>query len=192
MANEELNEAILFTISMLESLNGESDRGAILIVSALVENIVEEHIKKLFLPQADSSDELLSNSTSSPISTFSTKINLAYRLGLLSSNERIIFHQLRHLRNKCAHDIGQQNFNENHFRSRTQNIIHRSQSTWDTIMGGFIQYYEDQKFDSVTEFMNVFGWRRAFSLFFITIVAYKRIQLRNINQLQQLSFLRFA
>lgn len=114
-----------------KSLEAESDRGCVLVVSSLVENALEEQIIARLIPKIGKDDELMSHSNYGPISTFSAKINLAYRLGIIPTHERKIYHQLRELRNTCAHQIDQQDFGKLHFKDRIKNIIEESKGNID-------------------------------------------------------------
>ncbi|HEX8609404.1 MAG TPA: hypothetical protein VF679_12255, partial [Pedobacter sp.] len=47
---------------ILESLKAESDRGCVLVVGSLVENVLEAHISACLLPKIGKDDELMSGS----------------------------------------------------------------------------------------------------------------------------------
>ncbi len=171
---QNIEQSTLF-VETLNSLKAESDRGCVLVVASLVENVLEEQISVRLMPKASKDDELLSRSSNGPFSSFSAKINLAYRLGLIPLSERKIYHQLRELRNACAHHIEQQDFDRNHFKDRTRNIIEESKFLWDIFRKTIApQAFPNKEIESVEDFVNAIGWRTAFELFFSLIVAFKK------------------
>lgn len=105
----------------LLALQKESDRGCVIVAAALLEDKLESSIKKMLLPKADKKDELFSDS--GPINSFSSKIDLAHRLGLIGDGDRDAFHVLRRMRNECAHDISTNDFNNPSFINRTIALV---------------------------------------------------------------------
>ncbi|MEO7622369.1 MAG: hypothetical protein ABIS30_04825 [Gallionella sp.] len=167
---------------ILVSLRTESDRGCVLVVSTMVEHLLEQHILRRLLPKASSSgDELMSMSAESPISSFSAKINLAFRPGLIAPSERTIFHQLRELRNACAHKIEQQHFAANHFKDRIKNIINLSQPLWESLRNAVArQPGVSSPPSTVEEFVETLGWRYSFEAFFAMVIAHKEACLERV------------
>lgn len=179
-----LEEADLF-VKVFDSLKSESDRGCVLVVASLIENILEEQIVARLSPKIGKSDELLSKASNSAISSFSSKINLAYRLGLIPLSERAIYHQLRELRNVCAHHVEQQNFEQNHFKDRTKNIISESSIIWE-IFKEKVVITANKEIKSVEDYVNSIGWRTAFQLFFSLIIAFKKPATTRITRIAPL------
>jgi hypothetical protein len=172
---------------IFKSLEVESDRGCILVVGSLVENALEKHISARLIPKADKDDELMSRSTISPISTFSAKINLAYRLGIIPPHERKIYHQLRELRNTCAHQIDQQDFEKLHFKDRVKNIIRESEFLWEVMRTKLApSLFPDNEPESIGEFVEKIGWRTSFEAFFSMVIAHKEISIERITRVQTL------
>ncbi len=165
-------------LKIAESLKVESDRGCVLVVATLVENALEEHITARLIQKIDNNhDELMS--TSKPISAFGSKIDFAYRLGIIPVHERKIYHQLRELRNKCAHSIDEQDFAKNHFKDRMKNIIKEHPEIW-SVMSSKLE------FSSVEEFVNEKGWRAAFVMFFAPLIAHKKVSISRVVRIHPL------
>ena len=184
MDTRDLDEALGLVPGLVSILRQESDRGCILVASAMVETELEAHILRRLWPCDRKSDELLSRSMSAPISSFSSKINLAYRIGLIPESERNICHQLRELRNASAHDITRQEFTENHFKDRTTNIIKESTMFWESLRAATAKQVADGKQPgTVRELVELMTWRYAFEFFFALHVAYKKVQLPRVPQL---------
>jgi hypothetical protein len=168
-------------LKIAESLKVESDRGCVLVVAALVENALEEHIAARLIQKIDKKDELMSSNK--PIYSFCSKIDFAYRLGIIPIHERKIYHRLRELRNECAHSIEQQDFAKNHFKDKMNNIIQEYPLIWDVIK---TKTYPNDNFISVTEFIEKLGWRVAFVMFFAPLIAHKKVSISRVVRIQSL------
>jgi hypothetical protein len=170
-----------------KSLEAESDRGCVLVVSALVENALEDQISARLIRKIAKDDELMSHSTNSPISTFSAKINLAYRLGIIPAYERKIYHQLRELRNTCAHQIDQQDFGKLHFKDRIKNIIEESKFLWEIMRTRIApSLFPNHAPKSVEEFIDAIGWRAGFEVFFSMVISHKESSIARVTKVQPL------
>lgn len=86
-----------------EGLKGETTRGAVLVSSALVENLLEDMIKN-YLVRDKSTDDLI-DGPMAPIGTFSAKIKLAFAVGLIDKRERDLCDLVRTIRNDFAHQM---------------------------------------------------------------------------------------
>jgi hypothetical protein len=173
---------------LFDTLKLESDRGCVLVVSALVEETIENHILLYLLPKLDKNDDLMGRSGGQSITGFSAKINLAYRLGLIRADERAMYHQLRELRNVCAHHIDRQDFTANHFKDRTRNIIKQSSEIWESMLETVAPTLPLALTPTtVEEFVELLGWRSSFAMFFALVVAYKEASAIHITRLQPLN-----
>lgn len=79
-------------------------------------------IKAKLAPSIEKQDELF-DSASSPFATFSARIDLAYRLGLIRCSVRASFHLLRKIRNDFAHAVSSKDFSSGSTRSRIKEIF---------------------------------------------------------------------
>lgn len=93
----------------LKEFKNESDRACVILSAAMIEEELESIIKKKLVPCDKTTDNLFDNATSA-LSTFSSKIDMAYRLGVISKNLCRDIHVIRKIRNQFAHDIYQCNF----------------------------------------------------------------------------------
>jgi DNA-binding MltR family transcriptional regulator len=84
------------------TLNSETDRGCALMASAYLEDQIRELLRARFVDDAKTAEEVLNEATG-PLSTFSSRINLAYLLGLISPATRRELHIIRKIRNDFAH-----------------------------------------------------------------------------------------
>jgi hypothetical protein len=173
---------------LLEAFKLESDRGVVLVVAAMVEHELEKQIELRLLPKIEATDELMSQSVMSPIGSFSAKINIAYRIGIITAPERKIFHQLRAIRNCCAHEIDSQTFEANHFRDRIKNIVEAAPDLWAAIQEKIKPVpYDKQAFQSIDDYLDTIGWRILFEFFFAMIIAFKRSSRPRVSRILALS-----
>ena len=80
----------------------ESDRAAVILGAAKLDLALRELLVKKFLPNPSGQDDLFD--TDKPISTFSARINVAYRLGLIDKQFAYSLHLIRRIRNDFAHE----------------------------------------------------------------------------------------
>ncbi len=90
-------------LPFLDSLNAESERGGVLISSSYIENLLGEIIRN-FLLDVSSANKLLDGGYS-PLSSFSSRIQLTYCLGLISEQEYKELETIRKIRNIFAHKM---------------------------------------------------------------------------------------
>jgi hypothetical protein len=88
-----------FLIEMKE----DNDRAVVIVGAANVDYLLRRLIEQSLLPRLNKEDELLDGDSS--LSTFSSKIHLCYRLGLIDKEFSQLLHILRKLRNDFAHKI---------------------------------------------------------------------------------------
>ena len=182
MTDTDLDETLQIVPSLVAILRSESDRGCVLLAASLLEDELENHLLRHLLPPAKEVDELFAREARGPLSAFSDKINLAYRLGLITKGERVIFHQLRELRNACAHNVSTQAFTQDHFRDRTANMIEQSKDFWSTLHAAVVRQMGTENAPStVRELVKLMTWRYAFEFFFSLVVADKRVQLSRVR-----------
>ena len=91
--------------AFLEEINKESDRGAALVCSAMLDDLLEKIISAFLLDNKEA-NKLLSG-FNAPLGTFSARILAAYALGLLSEKEHDECNRLRTIRNEFAHNVHQ-------------------------------------------------------------------------------------
>lgn len=81
----------------------ESDRAAVVLGAARIDAALYDLLVAFLQPAPDANDSLLDGD--SPLATFSAKINLAYRLGLIDAQCSRALHLVRKIRNSFAHDV---------------------------------------------------------------------------------------
>jgi len=103
----------------------ESDRACVILSVAMLEQVLEDLIKGRLVPTGSPEDSLLEG-VYAPISTFNAKIELAHRLGLISTKFCRDLHIIRKIRNDFAHNIQGCSFEDSSARSRIVQLVHSS------------------------------------------------------------------
>ena len=87
----------------VEQLSTESHRAAVVLGAAKLDQTLYFILLGYFLPTKNKDDELLEGD--SPLSTFSARINLCYRMGIIDNNFTNALHLIRKIRNDFAHEL---------------------------------------------------------------------------------------
>ena len=103
----------------------ESDRASVILAAAMLDRALETILKSKLAPQTSSEDQLLEGAYA-PISNFSTRIDLAYRLGLTSAQFCRDLHLIRKIRNDFAHNIRRCSFEDSAVRARVLELSRSS------------------------------------------------------------------
>jgi hypothetical protein len=87
---------------LTNELKDESPRGVVLIATAMLEELLRELMLVFLIPNPSSSDTLF-DGPNSPFGSLSSKIDGAYRMGLISNSLCRDLHVIRRIRNEVAH-----------------------------------------------------------------------------------------
>ena len=90
-------------LPFLDSLNKESERGAVLISASYLEGQLREIIAA-FLCEIDVSKKILDDGFNAQLGTFAARIAAATALALISQNEYQDLETIRKIRNRFAHN----------------------------------------------------------------------------------------
>jgi hypothetical protein len=91
------------TTSFVEGLAKEGERAAVVLSAARLDVSLERLLKKLMHPHPGGSDNLFDSDRA--LGSFSAKIALAYRLGVIDRNFEHALQMIRKIRNAFAHSI---------------------------------------------------------------------------------------
>jgi hypothetical protein len=86
----------------VNEFKGETDRAAVIIGAAKLEYLLYQILSSHFVPSPGNYDDLLDSD--SPLATFSSKINIAFRVGLIDAQFARALHLIRRIRNSFAHE----------------------------------------------------------------------------------------
>jgi DNA-binding MltR family transcriptional regulator len=81
----------------------EPDRSAIIVGASQIDIELTKLLSKVLKPKVGKKDELLEDDN--PLSTFSSKINMAYRLGLIDEDLKRMLNLFKKIRNDMSHHV---------------------------------------------------------------------------------------
>jgi len=103
------------------SLARESERAAVILAAARIDVDLEALLKHVLHPHPSGVDSLFD--TDRGLGTFSSKIAVAYRLGLISPDFEHALQMLRKIRNDFAHDLQDQTLGNSRQKSRLNELV---------------------------------------------------------------------
>lgn len=98
-------------IGVFNALEKESQRGKIILLAAHVDEVLCRMLKAFLKSPRKAKDDKLFN-VMGPLSTFAGRIEMAYRLGLISRDAADCYDILRNIRNDCAHKMQPYSFDQ--------------------------------------------------------------------------------
>ena len=104
---------------------GESDRACVILAASLLDNALLSLLRARLVATPSATDSLL-DGANAPLSTFSARIDMCYRLGVLSAKFTRDLHLVRKIRNQFAHNITGCSFEESSVRDRIQALANSS------------------------------------------------------------------
>ncbi|WP_226661688.1 hypothetical protein [Microbulbifer aggregans] len=87
----------------VEEFSNESDRAAVILGAAKLDELLYQLVKARLIPDSGGRDELLDGD--GPLGTYSSRISMAFRLGLITAEFCRALHLIRRIRNSFAHEI---------------------------------------------------------------------------------------
>jgi len=113
-----------FSLDNLDLLNkeleGASERASAVVAGVFLDVALGEILRGFFVKDPTNDKKIFEGT--GPLSTFSAKIDIAYRLGLISKREHQIIHTIRSIRNKFAHKLGKVSFSDQSIKAHCKNI----------------------------------------------------------------------
>jgi hypothetical protein len=98
----------------------ESDRAAVILGAARIDLGLYHLLQHTLPPNTSRSDELLEGDSPSP--TFSLRINICYRLGLIDAELTRSLHLIRRIRNIFAHEASGSSLDSGSHRGRIRGL----------------------------------------------------------------------
>jgi hypothetical protein len=173
--------AELYT-EFLNSLKKESERGSVIVSASLLDDILLQALQAKLLPAAEKKDELFEGG-SSPFSTFSSRIDLAYRLCLIRKESRNTFHIVRRIRNDFAHVHDEVSFDSPTTRSRIFEIFKLNKEILESMAEGLAEL----GINSLTEqkIHEVVGTRKTYEILISSSAAFL---LESVSSIEPMGF----
>lgn len=131
MDQQERNSEISTSFNnFINILQNESDRGCVIVSAAILDDILLQLLKRRLAPSVGKNDKLFEDGAATFLN-FSTRIDLAYRVGLIRDDVRTTFHLIRKIRNDFAHFSNPDTFNSNTVKDRISEIFKLNKSIMD-------------------------------------------------------------
>lgn len=106
---------------VISEFKKESDRAAVILIAAVIDEKLTTILKSKLIAVPTANDDFFEGANA-PISTFSSKIDLAFRLGVISAKMSRDIHLIRKIRNSFAHDIYGCSFENGGVKSRVMEL----------------------------------------------------------------------
>jgi hypothetical protein len=113
-------------------MKGENDRTAIIVATSMLEMQLEDLLKAVLQPKRKQDDELFAPER--PLSTFSAKISLSHRLGVLDPELCAVLDGIRKIRNDFAHDVFARSLNDPPHSDRINDLAARYRPEWTELL----------------------------------------------------------
>jgi len=111
-----------------EEFKSESDRAAVILGTSQLDLLLYQLLESYLLPCTSGKDELLEGD--SPLATFSSRINISYRLGLIDADFARALHLIRRIRNNFAHEISSASLDSGAHRDRIRELVAPFAKNW--------------------------------------------------------------
>jgi hypothetical protein len=105
----------------LTEFEKESDRAAVIVSASIFDDALSNLLRQHLVPNPASVDELFDGSNA-PLGSFSAKIALAHRIGLISGSFARNLHLIRRIRNEFAHNIHGGSFEDSGVKCRVMEL----------------------------------------------------------------------
>lgn len=99
----------------------ESDRAAVIVTSVMFENALKALLMRSFVANPSSTDELFDGGNA-PLSSFSARIAIAHRMGLITARFAKNLNLIRKIRNEFAHNLEGCDFNQARIKDQVQEL----------------------------------------------------------------------
>ncbi|WP_243302298.1 MltR family transcriptional regulator [Geothrix oryzisoli] len=104
-----------------KEFENESDRAAVILAASIADELLRSTLSARLVAVAGATDDLF-DGANAPIGTFSARIELAFRIGLISSKFARDMHLIRRIRNEFAHNIQGCSFEDARVKSRVEEL----------------------------------------------------------------------
>lgn len=132
-----LKKALKEGFEFRKTLTSETDRGCALITGSYLDFRLQILLKNYFVNDKSITDTIFSNSGS--LGTFSSRIDMAYLLGLISKNMHRDLHLIRKIRNDFGHDPSPISFETTSIKNRCLELKHNLLDIKTSPRGHFIR-----------------------------------------------------
>lgn len=137
----------------VDEFKNESDRAAVILGASKLDQLLGMLLERHLLPCPSSNDQLFTNN--GPLGTFSSKIDLSFRLGIIDAEMCSCIHMIRRIRNSFAHEVYGASLDSGSHKDRVRSLVtpFLGEAFFEFIRENFF----DNKSDSRSEFSAILG-----------------------------------
>ncbi|ASZ51792.1 putative mannitol operon repressor domain protein [Vibrio parahaemolyticus] len=173
----------------LRLIQAESDRGAVLVAASMLEDSLKRLIAAKLAPSFTKKDLLFSEGNA-PLGTFSSRIEIAYRLGLITIETKELLSIFKKVRNDFAHQVKVDSFELPKVKDRMVSLMAKHPEIKGAFETSFIESIA-QSNKLTTESANKFykeNWplRTTFDFFFASTISTLESLIQQQDQLRPL------
>lgn len=114
---ENLDKIIRFR----QTLNAETDRGVALVCAAYLSEELRTLLENSFVDEPHAIEKLFEGT--GPLATFSSRIELAFAIGVLPAESHRALHLIRRVRNDFAHEYSERTFGDPDISGRCRELV---------------------------------------------------------------------
>lgn len=160
-------------------MENESDRGAVIVSAALIDEILLEILKKRLLPSPKpDNDELFKNGS---LTDFGARVHLAYRIGLIRKQVKESLLRIARIRNAFAHISDHEGFDN---QTTQDHIRELAKFNWDVLQPMSEVLQVNNK--SINALIERTGWRSFTQLAFASVATGLALALETVEPIQPL------
>ena len=161
----------------------ESDRGTVILTVSIIDIALKKILVSYLLPPLNNQDKLF-NGAYSPLGSFSAKVEMCYRLGLLLTADISQLQLLNKIRNDFAHRINGAKLETEDNRNKMQEIINKTPelalALFNTLDGAFKENGISKNGDNL---ISLLGVRLSFDLMFSILCMEITQKSENVNRI---------
>ncbi len=120
-SEKKLHTAPEYFQHFMEQFQEETDRAAVILGAAKLDSLLYDLLVRVLRPSTSGADDLLDGEA--PLSTFSAKIRICYRLNVVDDEFARALHLVRRIRNDFAHETSAKSLNEGGHRDRVKALV---------------------------------------------------------------------
>lgn len=111
-----------FIYMLREEWSAGSDRSCVIVVASIIDELLGQLIRARLAPNPSSTDTLF-DGPNAPLASLSARIDLSYRIGIISSKLCRDLHIVRRLRNHFAHSVQACTFADTGCKDQVQELM---------------------------------------------------------------------
>ena len=152
-----------------ELISAESDRGAVILAGSILDVALEKLIASYLLPPIKKEDKLI-NGAYAPLGSFSAKIEMCYRLGLIKPQVTEQLQLFKRIRNDFAHRITDARLSSVQNKARIQEILNKTPDIEDAFVESLNEaFIENGLIRDNKNLITLIGVRYSFDLLFASM-----------------------